>query len=267
MTLPRFINPEIGLTKPTRVLFGFIDVDEFLPDLKNSRYFIKYISPLNRKDQLKWDLKKEKVFLEHFLDSIKILDTESFLVLDKCIDKLMEFNTFLKVQGTGVYVTKSTNKFAIKKNMVICDRPDSMELLKDLLKKQNIKTYEIYHGLHWSTIKKRIRKHKEEDSAVLIAHSDAVDPNLDFGHVDQLIFLTTSNDVVVNTQAILRCYSTSTKEDLSVKIVRLWKNDLDARYHSTLMRHIISFFRQLQVNTNRTGGARNVLDLRREDHP
>lgn len=251
MTSQTFLNPEIGFSNPTTLRFSFIQVEETLPDLSEAREFVKYVYPIDRKKQLKHELKTEKVFLDHFLKCTQNTHApDGFDILNQCIPKISMFHSLLKVNGCveSIKRTLSNGQHTNRKIMVICSYSDAANMLKDQLKEAGISADIIYDKITKYIALKKIAQHESGKYKVLIVKPEGLHPDIKFPHVQEIQFLTTSHDVVDNTQAIMRCYSATNNEVLAVRIIELYRNPVDIRLHRLLMRHIVYFFTSISAN-------------------
>lgn len=220
-------------------------------DMKLCRDWAKYLTPMDRRDQLSFELAKEKMFLKHFLDNIKLKDSRPYMHFYPMVKNYIKYTSLMKVRSLCHQIDKGLKNLRYK-TIVIARHRDCLFNLARELDNYKRKPVFIYNKMSYKTKKHRLESFaKREDRNVLVMpHCTMLNSDYLLDKVDRIYFLDLSFDLQENVAVINKCFN-QVNDDISIRYCVIHKASLENKLYSALFTQLLAYYKNIGVQIKR----------------
>lgn len=218
------------------ITFQEIRVPKGKVDIEIDSSFVKYVFPIDRREELVETLEKEERDVEAVLIRLKDSDEgmQALEAIARSVSTLRRYRGLQKVESVIGIVSEELRTNAYEKVVIFGIHQGVIELLRDGLREFHPVT--LYGGTPDSKRQSHIDKfQKDAKTRVFIANIQAAGPSITLTRAHNIIFIEQDWVPGNNAQAAMRCHRIGQKNAVLVRTISL-DDPIDERISSALRR-------------------------------
>lgn len=246
-----FKKPDIGIELPGRISDGTLRCTERRVNLKTCKNLFHWVKPINRMQSYRFEVAKQRFFLEHFMEGVSSLDSRPYVFIHDLIKDYYEYCSLLKCTAVATMAGKFAAQSQDERILIVSKSKDTLAHMHRYIPHHfKVRTVLAYNHLTSKSASHKVKcfNERKSNNILLAPHTMFLRRDIDLKNVTRVFFLDLSMDINENFSVLRSCFDANIDVLYSRNCITL-NDPVENKLASRLYSQMINQIRSLGIET------------------